>query len=499
MVPSGFHDVVLEGGRLIDPGTGLDGPGSVGITGDRITAVGEESLVGRVRVDVSGRVVCPGFVDLHSHGQGIAEGRLQALDGVTTALELEAGSYPVARAYEEAAADGRPIHYGFAASWAGARMRELLGGDPVGPGLEQLLAGISRPAWQGAATSRQVANIVGLLEGELADGALGIGVLVGYAPASEPSEYLAVARLAASAGVPTYTHARALVEGAPDGLIDGAEEIVQAAATTGAAMHWCHVNSTAARHVERALRTVQRAQAEGARVSVEAYPYASGMTGVGAAFLHPDRLAQLGMSPRSIRVAVTGERVGSAARLLQLREEGPAALVYTDFLDAEDPVDQAHLRAALRFPGAAMASDAIPLIWPAGSLPGGPDRLRWPLPSGVVTHPRSAGTFARTLRLVREQGTFDLPDAVRRCSLIPAQVVESAAPSMARKGRLQVGCDADVIVFDPDTVADRATYDEPVRPSVGIDHVLVAGTFVVRDGQLLVDALPGRPVRGSPA
>lgn len=487
------HDLVLHGGRLIDPETGLDEVGDLGIDGATITAVSREPLAGRLRVEVSGRVVCPGFIDLHSHAQGIAEGRLQALDGVTTALELEAGTYPVGRAYEAAAASGRPIHYGFSASWAGARQRELFGAAPGGPELKNLLAAIGNPAWQAAqVTARQLEGIVALLDDEVAAGALGIGILVGYAPASDPSEYLAVSRLAGSRGVPTYTHARALVEGAPDGLIDGVEEIVRAAAETGAAMHWCHVNSTGGRHVERGLQTIERAQEEGSRVSVEAYPYSSGMTGIGAAFLHPDRLAQLGLSPQSIRVAATGERVHDAARLRQLREEDPAALVFTDFYDPDDPADREHLNHALRFHDAAMASDAIPLIWPDGTA----DPLCWPLPAGVITHPRSAGTFARSLRLAREQGTFGLTDAISRCTVVPARVVEPAAPAMARKGRLQVGCDADITVFDPDTVTDRSTYDDPVRPSAGIDHVVVAGTFVVRDGQLLLDVLPGRPVRG---
>jgi N-acyl-D-aspartate/D-glutamate deacylase len=115
-----------------------------------------------------------------------------------------------------------------------------------------------------------------------------------------------------------------------------------------------------------------------------------------------------------------------------------------------------------------------------------------------VTHPRTAGTFARTLRLlVREQGLLGLAEAVRRCTLVPAQIVQTAAPAMRRKGRLQPGSDADVTVFDPATVTDRATYSDTTRPSAGIRHVLVGGEFVVRDGDMLNGALPGRPVRGA--
>jgi N-acyl-D-aspartate/D-glutamate deacylase len=113
----------------------------------------------------------------------------------------------------------------------------------------------------------------------------------------------------------------------------------------------------------------------------------------------------------------------------------------------------------------------------------------------VLTHPRTAGTFGRTLRvLVREQGALSLMEAVRRCTLVPAEILASV-PAMARKGRLRPGADADVVVFDPGTVTDRSTYAAPTRPSTGFRHVFVGGRAVVRDGQLDVNALPGRPVR----
>ena len=111
--------------------------------------------------------------------------------------------------------------------------------------------------------------------------------------------------------------------------------------------------------------------------------------------------------------------------------------------------------------------------------------------------PRSAGTFARGLRVLTREHGMPLLDAVRRMTLLPAQVLETAAPGMRRKGRLSVGADADITVFDPDTVTDQATYDDSTRPSSGIVHVLVGGEFVVRDGALQLDARPGRAIRGS--
>lgn len=139
-----------------------------------------------------------------------------------------------------------------------------------------------------------------------------------------------------------------------------------------------------------------------------------------------------------------------------------------------------------------MASDAMPPIWTEGR----PDLSDWPLPDAAVTHPRTSGTFARALRLWREEG-FPLIDAVRRCTLLPAQVLEGSVASMRSKGRVQSGADADLVIFDADNITDQATYTESTRTSTGIEHVLVDGTFVVRDGALIPDAFPGRPIRAA--
>jgi len=233
---------------------------------------------------VAGQVVTAGFIDLHSHVSDLGGLRLQAMDGVTTALELEAGATPVAGAYRRAAAQGRPLNYGFAASWALARMETVAGLSPDAS-LGAFMARISEPAWQRPAEPAQVTALLARLSADLADGALGIGVLLGYAPAASPAEYLHVADLAAEAGLPAFTHARDLIEMVPGAVIDGAEEIVRAAGQTGAHMHYCHINSTSQRHIDRVLSLVGRAQAAGSRVTTEAYPYGSGMTGIGAAFL----------------------------------------------------------------------------------------------------------------------------------------------------------------------------------------------------------------------
>jgi N-acyl-D-aspartate/D-glutamate deacylase len=365
---------------------------------------------------------------------------------------------------------------------------------PLDGGAAAVFAGLAGSEWQQAATEAQVARILDQLATDLAAGAIGIGVLIGYTPGVDPAEYLALAELAAAAGVPTFTHSRDIVEMAPETLIDGAEEVVRAAGETGAHMHYCHINSTSGRHIDRVLGLVGRCQAEGSRVTTEAYPYGSGSTAIGAAFLSPERLRERFRSTTSVTYLRTGERIADDARLRELRATDPGGLVIAEFLDESEPADAALLRRSLAFPDAIVASDGMPPLWTDTA---GMDIAAWPLPPQAVTHPRTAGTFGRALRLWRQEGA-PLMEAIRRATLLPAEVLQDAVPAMRRKGRVQAGADADLVVFDEAGVTDQATYADSTRPSSGIAHVLVRGTFVVRYGELVPDALPGRPVRAVP-
>lgn len=487
---------ILRGGRVIDPGAGTETVADVVVRGGTVTEVSPVPVLeeGATVVDVTGLVVGPGFVDLHSHVHSIAGQRLQAFDGVTTNLDLEAGLMPIERAYAEAEADGRVLHYGFSASWSDARAQVLAGVEPTAR-FDSTTDVLGHPDWQRSSSPAELAAWLRLLERELADGALGIGILMGYAPRSDPREYVEVARVAAAAGAPTFTHVRELVEADPTTPIDGSREVAIAARETGAAMHHCHVNSTSRRHVDRVLATLEDARAAGSRVTLEAYPYGMGSTSIGAAFLAPERLPAWGLTPSSIVMLGSGERIGDVRRLAELRELDPGATCVIEFLDERQESDRELLRRALAFPDAIVASDAMPLEWPDRRH----DTREWPLPPGASTHPRTAGTFARSLRLmVREHGLWTWPEAFRRCSWLPARVLDEVAPAMRSKGVLAPGADADLVVLDPEALTDHATVTDPTRPSAGVRHLLVGGTFVIRDGSLDTAAYPGRPVRGVP-
>jgi cytosine/adenosine deaminase-related metal-dependent hydrolase len=485
-----MHGTVLRGGRVIDPESGFDAVADVLIADGRILAVGQTSeAVDSRTVDISGQVVAPGFIDVHSHSHSLAGRRLQLLDGVTTALELEVGLLPVAGAYRRAGNHPQPSHYGCSASWAVARMAVLAGLEPTGR-IGEFFANLADPAWQRPATGSELSRILQLLEGELDDGAIGIGVAIGYAPDVEPAEYLAVAALAARRGVPAFTHARDLAEIRPGVAIDGATEIVRAALDTGAQLHFCHIHSTSTRWLERVLTLVGGAQAAGARLTTEAYPYGAGMTGIGASFISPAGLRARGLDVTALTYAPTGERIASFDRLAELRALDPGALVIMDNLREELPAEHRLLMQALSFPDGLIASDAMPLVSLA-------DPAGWPLSAEARTHPRTAGTFSKALRILHRDAQLPLVEVIRRATLLPARLLEPSVPAMRRKGRVQAGCDADLVVFDPVTVSDQATYDASTRSPTGINQVLVGGEFAVRNGVLRPWVNLGRPLRSA--
>jgi N-acyl-D-glutamate deacylase len=487
-------DIAINGGRVVDPASGLDAVRYIGIRGDRIVTVSDVPLEASRVIDATGKVVAPGFIDLHAHGQTVLAARVQALDGVTTALELEGGELPVAAWYEQAARQGRPINYGASVNWAYARIAAIVGDSPAGDP-DFFRKAFADPRWQTQiADPEQLQKILEQVRVGLDEGGLGIGILLGYAPGSSRREYYEVTALAAERGVPTFTHARYLSMLEPQSSFEAMAEIVAAAASTGAHAHIVHLNSMSLRDIDNIGPLIAGAQRNGVRITTEAYPYGAGATGIGAAmFRGPDWRQRVGGVTAS-NFDVGGKRL-TEEEFERLQRESPGTSTVVHFLELDRPADRKVLDRAVLFPGGVIASDGGEWLVDGEPLP----PQTWPLPENAWSHPRSAGTFARFLRLyVRDTGTISLLEAIRRVSYGPARILESGVPQMRRKGRLQSGADADIVVFDLERIADRATYETPARVSAGIEHVLVNGVVLVSNGVLDTRAMPGRAVRNAP-
>jgi len=484
-------DLVLANGRVIDPETGLDGVRSVGIRDGRIAAISRTPLRGRTVLDASGLVVAPGFIDLHAHGQDLPAARMQAFDGVTTALELEAGTLPVAVAYERVGREGRPINYGFSASWLFARVAEKEGMEPDGA-LTFFQEAQRRKGWQYTlASPDETARIIARVERGLQEGALGIGVLAGYAPGYGRKEAFAVAQLAARIGVPTFTHVRYQSVIEPQSSFEAIEEIVSLAAATGARMHINHLNSSSTRDIPRIAELLRGAQGRGLRITTEAYPYGAGSTVVGAELFRGNWRERLGGATAG-DIELAGVPLTDST-LAEAQAKSPGSWIVVHYMRPDrNAADQGYLDQSVLMPGGAIASDAMPWTSQGQRITGDV----WPLPADAFAHPRSAGTFTRFLRdYVRERQQLTLREGLRRMTLIPAQILEESVPQMTRKGRVQVGADADLVAFDLATVSDRGTYTQPNQTATGMRYVIVNGTPVIRDGALVRDAQPGRPIR----
>jgi N-acyl-D-glutamate deacylase len=185
------------------------------------------------------------------------------------------------------------------------------------------------------------------------------------------------------------------------------------------------------------------------------------------------------------------------AQVADYQKNKPGTFIVWHFLDETKPADLTILDKSILHPRVLIESDEM--FWMFKDKYGLVQNYEgdaWPLPEGVFSHPRSNGTFAKILRsYVRERKLMTMQEALRKMSLMPAQTLERFVPQMKKKGRLQVGMDADIVVFDPKTIREVGTYEKPNQPAVGVQSVLVNGELVVAKGNLVLDARPGRPIR----
>ena len=465
------YDIVLAGGRVMDPETGFDAVRHVGIRDGEIAAISEDPLSGEIVLDVSGLVVAPGFIDLHAHGQTNRANEFQARDGVTTALELESG-VALPAAWLARRGEGAILNYGATVSHMSVRTRAMpgrsdavqqalamIGDDPAGALRE--FGSVGSAARYDPVQLEDYPALRDALASGLADGALGIGMAHQYYPGASLEEILEVFKFAADEGVTIHTHVR-------DMGIAAMQEVLANALATGASLHIVHVNSSSLWRIGPILDLIGGVRSRGFDVTTEAYPYTAASTGLQSALFDPGWQESLRISYGDLQWQDTGERL-TAATFQQYRSEGGTVIIHM--------MKDEWIREALSRDFVMVASDGMPYA--------------------LGAHPRSAGTFSRFLgRYVRDEGLMPLMEGLARITIMPARRLERMTDQARRKGRVQAGMDADITVFDPDSIIDTATFEDDLSFSVGVAHVLVNGEFVVRDGENVPGAAPGQALLG---
>ena len=444
------YEVVLRGGRVMDPESGLDATRNVGIRGKTIAAISTAPLRGKIEIDVTGLVVSPGFIDLHQHSQTPEAYRYKAMDGVTTALELEVGVSPVSEWY--AAREGKAlINFGASSGHIPARMKVMHDSGTLLP---------RDSAMNRAANPEEQKAIEAAVAKGLDEGGLGLGMGITYTPTAGADEILNLFYLAGKFKRPVFVHMRS------GNVVTSMQEVITDATAAGVPLHIVHINSAATRKTPEALRILDGVRARGLDVTTEAYPYTASMTEIASAAYNgwenrpAEDFATLLWPP-------TGERLTRESFERYRKQGGFVA----QFGNTEEMI-----RVAVSHPGVMVASDGI-------------------IENGIG-HPRAVGTYARVLgKYVREDKALSLMEALRKSSLMPAQRLEAISPQMREKGRLKVGADADISVFDAARVIDKATFQNAAQYSEGFRYVLVAGTVVVRDGRLQEGVTPGQAIR----
>jgi dihydroorotase len=468
--PNVLYDIVLTGGRVIDPETKLDAIKNVGIINNRIAQISSEPLKGKRQINVSGLVVAPGFIDLHIHGRTNKEQEYQLHDGLTTALELEWGIENLKEWYATRQSKAL-INYGASVCWPYERFKAINKyKDGVNTLYETSIKGESTlydlgntilPAAAELLTEQEMNKTLSNIKSSLAEGGIGIGVPIGYLPKTNPKEMYRVFQLAGELNALVFSHVR-------EPNIISIQEVIAVAMLTNAPLHIVHINSMSLGNIQLSLDMLNAVKNKGFDITTELYPYTAGSTTLQSAMFSDGWQDRLGISYGALQWVATGERL-TKETFEAYRKSGGVVILHV--------MKPEWIKTGIAAPGVMIASDGMPYA--------------------PLAHPRTAGTFSRVLgKYVREEKVIDLMTAIEKMTLLPAKRLEGIAPMMRYKGRIQIGADADITIFNPNTVNDKATFEKGLAFSEGIEYVIVNGVIALKNGKTVDNVFPGQAVYG---
>ena len=488
------YDVVILNGRVMDPEMNFDEVRNVGVKDGRIVTITEDQISGDEKIDASGHIVSPGFIDTQHHGHGNPWGVKASLrDGVTSPMDLEFGNFNVEAWY--AVREGKwPVNFAAAASHEAHRMRvldglEFEGGIDAEGGL--LARGDSYkengiPDWaETQSTLEQINDIMTGIDEELRQGALTVASTMGYmAVGVSTMELFNLQKAGANYGRGSSFHVRLLGNNKPpyEGNLGNLEQMANAAAL-GAPVLISHNNNVGWWEIEERAQGLRE---QGMNVWSEYYPYTCGSTTIGSEFLKPEGMKLLGWEYENMVNPRTGKGM-SQAEYEQIVSEDPAFIIIACIKEREE-----WLPMWLEVPHMTVAGDQMPPVDGEGRI------LTWDDPFEVyVGHPRTMGSHAATLRLAREHDVPWMQMIAQNSYWAAKHLGDTGLKAMRERGRMQEGMVADITVFDPETVTDNATYmiGNNGLPSTGIPYVLVNGVVMVRDSKVVEGKFPGQAIR----
>jgi cytosine/adenosine deaminase-related metal-dependent hydrolase len=493
------YDLVILNGRVMDPESGLDAVRNVGVKGGTITTITTEKITGKETIDAKGHVVAPGFIDGHVHITDIPLGQKAMLrDGVTSAMELEGGALPIGRWYKKLEGKSQ-LNYGASVSASAARtatfdpnyLEKSTSADVIHDMMGSPDVKVTLDTYTRLPDEDQIKNILALVEEGLQQGGLGVGITPGYIVGGYSSqEFIGVQKLAGKYGVFSHVHTRFSSQLPPTTGMLAFQEAIASAGSFGGGLILAHFTAQALNLTPVAIKYIDDLRAFGVPVVLEMYPYnfgASG-TGVSADYLKPENYKKnMGRTYSDIILNSTGEKL-TKEKYEKLVKSAPFTPVMFYNATEEDMLK------GLAHPTVLIGSDAMYFSDKDGKF-----MSDWDTPWESLTgHPRATGSHARVLRLSREKNLMPLMTTISKMSYQYADfLAKHGVKQMEKKGRIQVGADADITIFDPNTVRDNSSLKkgENALPSTGIPYVVVNGTIVVKDSKVLKGVFPGKPIR----